>query len=50
MVSGPMRPMNIIAIESSLLLVDSPPVIPVDSPTVPNALTTSNSASETVSR
>ena len=44
-VSGPRRPIYIITIDNSLLAVPRLVVIPVESPTVPNALVTSNSAS-----
>ena len=37
--------MYMISMDSSLLPVPSPGVIPVDNPTVPNALVTSNRAS-----
>ena len=45
MVSGPSLPINIIKIESSLLPSQRPPVIPVESPTVPKALTISKAIS-----
>ena len=44
-VSGPKRPIYIMTIDVSLLAVQSPVVIPVVSPTVPNALVISNKAS-----
>ena len=43
-VSGPKRPIYITRMESSLLPTVNPGVIPVERPTVPNALVISKSA------
>ena len=49
MVIGPSLPIYIITMESSLAATPSPGVMPVESPTVPKALTISNSASRKAS-
>ena len=43
--SGPSLPTYIVIIDISLLPTDSPPVMPVESPTVPKALVASNKTS-----